>query len=108
MARPPPSPPHTSKHTHSISYTRAAAGGGGIGGRGEFRRVVGIDGWGVGENGRDTEAVGVDVDSLLQRVFPLTQKTEKHPQAKVLGSIMSLSEIFTERISCRNENVGFL
>lgn len=73
---------HQQTHTHSISYTRAAAGGGGIGGRGEFRRVVGIDGWGVGENGRDTEAVGVDVDSLLQRVFPLTQKTEKHPQPR--------------------------
>lgn len=65
-------------HTHTHSHT--AAGGGGIGGRGEFRRVVGRDGWGVGENGRGTEAVGVDVDSLLQRVFPLTQKTEKHPQ----------------------------
>lgn len=37
---------HTPANTHSISDIRTGAGGGGIGGRGEFRRVVCMDGWG--------------------------------------------------------------
>ncbi len=45
MARP-PSISHTPAHTHTVSPTAELLQGVGIGGRGEFRRVVGMDGWG--------------------------------------------------------------